>query len=233
MSGVGETFGRVKHGWGQGGILIAGNTDRQVGMACEFPQDYATSYTIQFRTSVPGGGTVNPEALVTWSCEGQFVSRRLSIGNGASITGVGQAVTVKMIDNTPANLVTIPPVQYNVSAQVAPGFRGASELPPTLSAKNDASAFRFRVVGIGSVDIPIPADAGVNQVFITVVNDATGPVPDGTGYAIVLNGATAEKEWDVQRLPVWVPINPGATALRLSVTTAVTLVFTVSFGVEG
>jgi hypothetical protein len=236
MDRTGVAGGIRKTGWGASGKVVQGaGVSRIVSMQVDFPNDVATSYTVQFRSSVPGNAVCNPEALITWSVEGQFVTRRVSIGDGTSVTGVGQAVNVKIQDNTPAIFITPgAEVEYSVSVQVAPGFRGASELPPTLYPFSVANGFLFEIPAGGNVAIPIPGDAGVTQVFVTAVGIPLGtPIADATAFAIVTNGPFAQREYDVQRVSGWVPVNPGATQLDLFNTGATQINFTVAFGIDG
>jgi hypothetical protein len=94
----------TKTGWGQSGNLITGNRINRVTMQADFNKGVgAFDFTAQFNITPPNNGNaiVNAEALIHWRVEGQEVTRRLTIGAGATLTGVGQAVRVEMYDATP------------------------------------------------------------------------------------------------------------------------------------
>lgn len=97
-----STF-RTKTGWGQSGNLTVGGKTQRVTMQADFNKGVgAFDFTAQFNLTPPGeGGVVNAEALVHWRVEGQEVTRRITIGGGATLTGVGQAVRIEIYDATP------------------------------------------------------------------------------------------------------------------------------------
>src|SRR5208283_1031541 len=94
-----------KDGWSAAGALQASGTG-QVKLQADFSKGGVGSgqYTVQFNVNAPPNPTnPNPiftEALLTWIVEGNSVTRHISIANGTSITGSGQAVTVVIYDNT-------------------------------------------------------------------------------------------------------------------------------------
>ena len=94
---------QTKDGWSASGKLIAG-----IGGLVQLQANFTSGgglgcgqYTIQFTTSgnINSPNPVFTEALITWSVEGNFLTRRVTVCNGMSITGSGQAVKVIITDN--------------------------------------------------------------------------------------------------------------------------------------
>lgn len=242
--GVGETGGRIKTGWGQSGEILPGS-NQKVSMQCNLDAGPgAGNYTVQFNIINPGE-VVNAEALISWRVEGQEVTRRISIADGTSVTGVGQAIRVTMYDATPPVFVSGTPKPYVVSVQVAPGVRASTTQPPYLIpfkappyvpfdvVTNPApgGGFTFAVAAGGTVDIDIPNNAGVNQVYVTAIS--TGAIADGTSFAELTDGTTTLKIWDTQANMGWIPSVAGASVLTLSNGGLTPIRYSVTFGVEG
>jgi hypothetical protein len=216
-------------GWSAHGILTRLNPIRQVGLQAEFP--YAGDYTIQFtRDAVPAGISVRTEALITWSVEGNFVFRRVNVVNGVSVTGTGQAVKVVINDTTVDPMAFAPGPDYTVSMQVAPGTRPAVQQPPQLIPAT-GPIFAF---GPGTVNIPVPDDAGVISVFGTVVSFSNTPIPSEQAFIQMSDAAlNTLKVYDPRQYD-WVPLAPGTTFITLiNATAADTLQFSVTFGIDG
>jgi hypothetical protein len=158
----------TKTGWGQSGTLTAGNKTQRVTMQADFNKGVgAFDFTCQFSVTAPGGrSVVNAEALVSWRVEGQEVTRRITIGAGASLTGVGQAVRVEIYDATPPNFyqsrrvagtVTVTEGSDAVVFSAAPGLPLGSTL--TFSAQPKVQYF-------------IEAESGTD---VTLTAPYTGP----------------------------------------------------------
>ncbi len=223
-------------GWSQSGVMHTGSLTDQVSLQAKFPK--AESYTVQFGINPSAGAlaeAVQAEALISWSVEGNTVTRRVNVANGASVTGTGQAVRVVMADRTVGGTGK----DYVVSVQVAPGSRPSTQQPPTLIP---VPAF-FNVAPTGGVSdpvIPIPTDAGAISVFVTVTAVGPGgPVASAEGIATVdqqISGGFTRKTYD-PRTAEWVPLTPGATFLQLhnnnTVISGIHLFFSVTFGIDG
>jgi hypothetical protein len=183
-------------GWSSNGILIALNYTKTVNLQAQFDKGGPGDYTAEFSISPPpftrgAGNPVQAEALITWAIEGNFVTRRISISNGATISGVAQAVRIQIMDvSNPA--VATAGQQYGVSVQVTKGIRATTMQPPTLTphpsvddevqtpivqpfaqATYSVSAQGGGGAGNGNgfIELLIPQDAGVISVFITVAAD--------------------------------------------------------------
>lgn len=247
---TGTTFG-VKTGWGQSGTLTAGDRTKQVTMQAEFPE--TGSFTAQFDKDGPlltiNEDPIMPEALITWVVEGHIVTRRITVGDGASITGVGQAVKIQMTDATTSTNLPSPvtPTDYGVSVQVARGVRGASKQPPTLvlhdiipSATSVANLLSFGggTFGLAAhsfVSIVVPPDAGATMLYITAI--ATSGTPTlAAGDILVtqeLGIGAGGKEYDAFNYLDWVPLNPGVTDILITNNSAQSFLVTATLGIDG
>ena len=267
MPNTGTARGK-KDGWGQSGVLSTGG-NQQVTMQADFdePGTYTAEFAIgaaqqqysvhtfvneqgQKQTSIGGGGAnsgVSPNpiyavATITWGVEGHYVSRQVSIGNGVSISGVGQSVKIVMVDATPAIYAPNNNTLYGVQVQVTKGVRGTSKQPPVLlpspgvisgpAGSTQQGVSSYNLVAGGQVVLPIPQNGGVISVFVTVF--ATTPLAEGIVAAIMQNAAAGTlMEWDPRDFPDWVPITPGASDIELLNNSAVPTNWAVFFGIDG
>ena len=93
----------------------------------------ADVYTIQFEVSsvfqVPGQSGQITFADITWSVNGTNVKRSVSVCSGTSISGVGEAVLVRVYDGSPpgseVGIGAPDPASYTVTVNIAKGLRGA------------------------------------------------------------------------------------------------------------
>ena len=220
-----------KTGWSQSGDLTAGGSGREVTMQANFPAPDV--YTVQFNILSSTGQIPNPEAVVTWKVEGNFVDRLISVANGMTISGVGQGCRIRVYDNSQA----ITGFDYTASIQVSRGSRPASTVPPTY-APIRAAGFPGRIVvpATSTASITIPQNKGINSVQITA---------SGIGGLVLLTrvdvsawqessvgGGTKLKEWFPPETN-WVAIAPSAETLVLNNRTAGNILFGVQFGVDG
>lgn len=212
-----------KLGWSASGVLTQ-NGSREVSLQANFPE--AKSYTAQFSISGTDLRYKKAEAEIKWVVEGNFVTRRITIANGVSIQGAGQAVSIKIRDVSP---VVIPGVatDYTVSVQVVPGSRGSTNNPPTLSG--DAHI----VIGGASLNLNIPDNSGVISVAVLVENTLHNAIPDQAVIVRQQDAAALDVALYDPRQYFWVPIQGSATVLRLENHTADPCAFTVIYGIEG
>ena len=221
-------------GWSKFGILRSGFSTDEVSMQAVF--DEPGNYTVQFgleRTN-PNPTTlflVKAQALVTWSVAGNFVTRRISVGNGISITGQAEGVKVVIKDaSDPAAVGTSE--NYRVSMQVTRGTRGTIQQPPVL----DISTTGVTGILAGTTAIfTIPQDAGVVNVNVAVATVAGAPLADNivtvnhTGNA---PGVTLIKSYDPRDID-WAPVLPGTDTIRITNFGLVTVNVKVTFGIDG
>lgn len=239
-------------GWSASGTLATGAPDT-VTLQAVFPQ--SDDYTVEFSFVPPidsaGGDIIEaafPVATIVWSVEGNSVRRQVNVVNGMSVTGVGQAVRIVISDETPGGTGE----SYQVSVQVAKGTRGSTRIQPFLVAESSADGTQAAPFFVGPggptfLDIAIPQDAGIQDVFITVAPVASfgpggTPVSLVPGSILVWHVDSVSGNFYAQYDPtifagVWVPISPGADTIRLinnaPVLTGPNAQFMVYFGVDG
>lgn len=225
----------IDDGWSSSGTLTAGDTDSAVQLQANF--DTPGAYTVQFSVSEydPATDFPLPIAEVIWSVEGNYVRRVISVSNGISISGVGQGVKVVVRDGA---FPTAPANDYVVGIQVAPGTRPAEQQPPSfapLCAGTDA-VLRPGVLLVAAgaiITVPIPQNIGAISLYTTA--GSTTPVilteadiQIHQGYT----GGVGVKSYD-PRIAQWVPLAPMATELVFYNLSAVTVLFSLTFGIDG
>jgi hypothetical protein len=202
-----------------GGLSMQGGFELPHGSGAQY-------YTAQFSVQTPPGGFFEAIADVTWSTDGTDVRRKLTVVNGAVISGTAQAVKISVVDATPFG--PFPGEEYRVDIAVTPGCRPSQQQPPRLYAG------QFSIPsGGGAVGIPIPQDAGVISVNIQAFRIPTAPLGAGDAVALFGNlvpfgGFTIEGDGDG-----WVPVPPGANLLELFNLGPATVVYGVTWGIEG
>ena len=234
-------------GWSGFFELIPGNSKKTPSLQVNFKR--SGNYTIQFSVAYPD---VTSEATalfatlaeVTWTVEGNFVRRVMSLFNGSAISGTGQAVRVRFLD------FCTPEIEYSgtyqVAVQVAPGTRPA-EQGPILFLNTDANldvdsrrgVTPTTTVAAGtSQDFDIPQDPGLNALIIyyalaeAVVPDLHRQVVDGVSVAI---GASFGSAMVIggDMLNKWFPLPPDAKTITITNSSLLSLQFTPIFATEG
>jgi hypothetical protein len=229
MLGLGNRGADKSKGWSKSGSLTTMKTDKTVQtQATEFGQ--AMQFTVQFSvTQIANPSATNvrqrAKALVTWSVAGNSVSRQITLYDGASISGVGEAVKVVVSDDSvrigPATAFDNQP--YDVAFQFAPGTRPSQQQPPFYYESGTHPAL------VATVNVPIPQNIGVISTFIQV-SGLLLTLPD-IMYASVGNG-----RWllGIDKPSLWRPIPPGSTSIQLTRTNLIGSVpWEVFFGIDG
>ncbi len=224
-----------KDGWSASGKLIGGNTSKSVSMQANFARDRGGPgsglYTVQFFVGHEFTLAVterrSTEAEITWSVEGNYVRRLVSVVNGMSVTGTGQAVKVVISDSS-----TSPTAQeYSVSCQVAPGARASIQQPPYLFRET-----LVELVNVGNTaTIAVPDNAGIISVYVAaaVTGGAAGAVP-GDLLVAQKRGASTVVTFDPVAPGGWVPLAPGVSALQfLNLNAPAQAEFSTFFGIDG
>jgi hypothetical protein len=221
-----------KKGWQSSGILLAGNKIQSVSGQADFA-DRPGVYTVQFGiVSQPSGGALfSAQADLTWSVEGQNVRRTISIGNGVSITGVGQGVRWNMRDVTDSGLPGfVSNAPYTVSAQVTTGARPGSDRPPFLQHFSQTQTVNG---GLASAGILVPVDAGVTSAFVFVDADTIAHRPASVSViAETLSGNTIAI-WNPAINQGFIPIPPVCQQLFVLNGGANPILFQVLWGIDG
>lgn len=199
-------------GWQQSGTMTTGNSQKSVSMQANFPE--SGYYTVQFAVVPPLGvaGGLNSfeaTAIIDWRVEGSSVRRKVSVGNGVSISAPAQGVGVTVNDNT---VTATAGNDYTVQIQVARGSRPNPGYPVTfidnfLQALGPGASFVYDV----------PLNAGVSSVQI-----AAGPttllVPGVQGVVVEVKNSigTLLKLYDLATYPDFVPLPPSAATVTVT-----------------
>lgn len=208
-------------GWSQSGNIQVGNLDKKVTLQVNFP--IADYYTVQFYISPPnlrkipalGSDLFSAEAIVTWSVEGDYVRRRITVGNGSALSGAGQGCRVEIYDSLPPGLVVAPPgPNYLASVQIAKGTRPTGGVPPQLNGGT------LDVAPGASTLVPVPNDAGATSVNITAAAVAGPSVSLAGGEALVrqvdfLAPGLVWKSYVPTNPCDFCPLSPFATGIEL------------------
>lgn len=227
-----EVPGPLRGGWSASGILQMNNPNRAVPLQAQFPN--IENYTVQFNVVPPttaASVSASSQAEVVWSIEGNPVRRLISVVDGTAITGMAEAVSVRLFDAS-AVLGTL---TYQASITVARGRRGTSKQPPYLFPTPAASA----IVAPGALSplIPIPDDSGVISIFTNVTNPdvAVAGIPLEQTFVAQVNGAGGTIMAYEPRNFDWVPLAPGAKFLVFGnrATSPVNATFWATFGIDG
>jgi hypothetical protein len=187
---------------------------------------------------IPIGGSINPVATVTWSLGGNRLTRLVSVYDGASISGIAEAVDVRVADQTypsPGDFQQ----QYFVTVLAAKGLRASTFQPPTYTTYTIDSTTGLTLLGsmqVSTTDIhkivAIPQNAGIISVNITA-HPLSGTLNEGEVWV-------SQERYDGQALSTydprgagWMPINPGATQIEFHNAGTETISFGFIFGIDG
>ena len=218
------------HGWAQSNEIDPNDPNGSVSLLVQFP--VGNVYTVQFAVLNPlkADQPISIEATIKWSTQGNFTSRRVSVVNGTSISGVAEAVTVNA-KNQVIGFTSPGDPKYTLSILCTPGLRPAYSNPPILEKFNAANS----IVGIGFVDVPIPQDAGATSVFVTAAS-VVGAAPARDEILVQQSNPAVLglRVYDPREEPTFVPIVPGATSITIFNRNAgATVKWAVSFGIDG
>ncbi len=220
-----------KRCWGQQGQLTSGQAGI-IQMGCELERPGVV--TVQFNVSGNGGVSVLPVATVFFKANGISVQRQVSVGNGTSISGVAEAVTVQVQDQTNQffGTNTPPATTYNVAATVVPGVRAPTNQPPILMTPQ--GQLTVLPAGGSPLVVPIPQNAGVASAFITAQNTAPPVTP---ASSVVANFLSSQVQIYYETpTGLWVPVAPGAQAIQIANyggTGSAAAIVSCLFGIDG
>jgi hypothetical protein len=234
-------------GWSQSGKLTTGNSQLGVPLQADFSKSKhgAGNYTIQFGLQAPDPNTViiRPEADIQWTVNGNTVRRIVSVTDGLSITGQAEYAKVRLYDAILAG--NVPPavagVQYVASINIAPGVRASQQQPPTLMPQRYFNSVSTEIFILGSISVPatdfvrvpVPQNAGVISVFVTVAVPAGGLVTAADFQVRQSNPVVGALK---RYFPVgegWVSMGSGVTEINLFNFSAASLNASVVFGIDG
>lgn len=196
------------------------------------------SVTTQFFVS---DTRVRPVATITSSVNGNSITRRVSVINGASITTRGKTIDVDVKDYTAAGLA-LNNVSYSVSILATVGVRGSTKMPPLLNPlvfKDNAGVIQ-PIIGMITIPsgqlatIPVPADAGVTSVFVTAIADDTTKIATEDQLRVLQKIAgTTVRAYDPRTWNDWVPLEASTDVIEIDNISTGQYEFAVTFGVDG
>jgi hypothetical protein len=275
----------TRQGGGKGTEIIANPTGPQVSLQVDFkaPSAFTVAFNLtpidnpqQFINNQPNVTIMYmAEALIEMTVAGNTTTRRVSVGNGVTVQGIAESVRVIAWDTTPnpgvyGNLTSANPLRvaqanlrYQVSVNVARGYRAVAPAPPILipppsytffpqndihTNLNPGSYFPEASSNPAFLLIPIPFDAGVLAALLTMNSDAAPFNNTASGMQYV-QGEWAtfisrsplnwnfNTLWSVQQYQsVWNPMPPGVDALVIQMITnpgATGLIVGVALGIDG
>lgn len=234
-----DRYGR-SGGWSATGTMTNDGQSKAAHLQVNFLEREGTpgpskNYTVQFSvgptkirsTQALSPKPVNPIAEIVWSVEGNSVRRLVSVTNGMSVTGVGEAVKVSVSDATLSSFAG-QAVDYQVDITVAPGSRASIQQPPTYYPEEREQSGVFAIIGTGpqaapgvTADIVVPQNAGVISYFLEWLafvqgTEALIAVTQTDFYVEELAaGGQSLKKYSPILINGWVPISPGCSTLRI------------------
>lgn len=220
-----------KTGWQQSGTLTTGDVNKKVTMQADFAEP--GYYTIQFGVIPPvdavtpaNSGVFRAVAEIQWSVEGSTVTRRVTIGNGSSISGTGQAAKVTIFDNSAA--FGFNGNDYIVWCQCAKGSRPSENQPPVLAGD------LVQVNGGASSSIAIPQNAGVISVEVMATPVAVTGFPVSNLVCSLRNPVGTILKTFIPGQVGFVAVPPGATELLIeNLSAADNYRLTPTWGIDG
>lgn len=221
-------------GWSTSGTLQTGVTTNSVHLQANF-EDSPGEYTVQFNVDAASNIFFNALATLQWSVEGNTVTRVVTVGNGTSISGVGQGVRVSVVDATSIDMCNIAgqgAAKYGVSISVIQGIRATTQQPVlyTLTEQRASGIYgavvtngepRFIVANGFPVTIQIPQSIGAISFFAhaTETQGTFGVPSNGDGLltaAVNTEGLQrAIVEVDASDTDIWWPLPPAASQIIL------------------
>jgi hypothetical protein len=249
--------GAFKDGWSKsgylatGGVVIAapGNnrTTQSISTQAKFEKTEggpgAQYFTMQFGIQRPPSGFFFAYADVVWTTEGNDVRRRISIVNGAVISGTAEYAKVTLFDGTP-ELLNVTPEAYYVNVLITPGARPSTQQPPRLvvQEENNSSGTPgfYQVIAESSIRVPINQDFGIISLnsIAQVLGAPSTPIVAGDITLQFLISSVNATVGEVDLFPImgtWIPIPPGADLLKIinNRTAPDDILINAVFGVEG
>ena len=237
-------------GWSATGKMINNGYSAQAHLQVNFLErdtnpNPSKNYTVQFSVGAPMSLVtglvaldvpVNPIAEIKWTVEGNDVRRVVSVVSGMSVTGVGEAIKVSVLDRSiqiaPGGITPVVPVSYDVDITCAPGSRASVTQPPTLTAQNPADlTFSFVSAAPGNIQVDIPVDSGVISTFVTAFSDGN-ILTDADVTVTQLNGGLINRMYSPVHAE-WVPMVAGTRRLQLTNNSAHTVLWSVTYGIDG
>jgi hypothetical protein len=229
---------------GPAGVTLA-SVDEKKNVSMQFTFKEPGVHCVQFSLNVPPiviptsfpvkhAIPVKAEALITWETNGNTVTRRVTVSNGMTIQGVGEAVKVVIYDTTTVGSVQPTPLllvgfEYSVAVSCAPGSRGSFTNPPFLVEDNA----QITVLGGAFATVAVPPDAGAVSVCCLVGNNGSVPIPEQGAQVFQEHGSFSQLAVYDPRAFGFAPLFPGVDNVILWNQTLLTQVWQVFWGIDG
>lgn len=191
-------------------------------------------YTIQFEAQPPSDGAgFSAYAIVTWKILGQQLTRKVGVFSGTAISGVAEAVDVKIVDVSGEGTllpVSPVPVPYKIACTLSRGTRATTMQPPTLVSQP---------VGVviptpgGSTEWIIPKNAGIMSAMLFVRSTVAFAPFAFSAFVRTASFQTVTSYNVSPDNPVWIPIAPSAEAIIILNDSAGDATANIVWGVEG
>jgi hypothetical protein len=208
----------------------------EVSMQALFTDDPGV-YTLQFQveanpTSVAFGITLPARALadVTWSVEGNSITRRIHVTDGCTIVGTGQGVRVVVRDDTELQAISSQvSYPYTVGMTLTKGNKSMTTPPLYILAQSQiVAAPTFWIV---------PSNIGANQFIVYPGWSGGAPATDFITLQGVdqFNAVIFAYRMYPSSIPQYLPLPPNVQRLRvLTAGTTVNLIgFAIFLGIDG
>lgn len=174
-------------------------------------------YTVQFEITQPPDATAPfgiifyVQALIKWKVYGQQLQRVITVVNGASITGVAEAVDVQLVDVTKDFTFVGLNNPYKVGATLSRGTRANVQQPAVLQEQKGV----LLAHGV-SVIFDMPSDAGVISRYITVVGVSGAINPTDVVAQDILPAPSSDASQNYPLIQTgWVPMSSGAQGVQI------------------
>lgn len=257
MSELTEIMGRRNpagpiHGWSGTQPYVVNSLDAnsvnngEFNVQANFP--VVTYYTVQFslregeRTD-DDGAAFSPRGLaeIHWTVKGNHHQRILHVANGTTISGAGEAVWVRFLDDT-----QVTPGEDNIAlgitaiVTIVTGTRAnaAGSQPPMLvesiaidSVGADVT-LPYTLPAGSNMLLIVPRDHGANAMLLGAYRITAGAGSELLGDDVVIAG-TVGLDWGADMFNKWIPIPPGNTEIGVTNNTADAVRISCLWGIEG
>jgi len=203
----------------------------------------------QSSASLAANGPPNLRATIAWQVSGVSVQRIVSVGQGTSVTGVGEGVSVSLQDvtGTPKDASV---ADYEVTVSVSPGVRASTSMPPTLIPLNSEATYEgpnlpyapptpgtYTLKANENVKIAVPPGSGATSVFVQPGLIIPGFTPPGAGYFYILQYDINDTVLSLYVPDIdtgFIPLSPLCTQINIVNTSNAAIVgIHVAWGIDG
>lgn len=200
-------------GWSGSANLATGNASQAAALQASF--DEAAVYTLQFYISPPAAintaqgmlvPNVRPVASVVWAVQGNQTIRQFDVGDGTTVSGAGQAVSVQVQDQTMTGALFPAGQNYTVSVVCVKGVRADTNQPVTLYGGTGDIAPLNTV----TINVPFGGVIGIEVDYVDTTTITTNPI-----FATVqfFAGVTEVYSYAPTARPGVIPVPPNTSQI--------------------